>query len=725
MPRFFIALSFLVFQTTLYAQPYDFMSAWENLGPEEKPLEDRKSSATGIGPLEFIKACKTKEGLLLAGSLNGGLFYSENGGEQWINAGSDEWEYSGSGWADFHPKDEKIWFATSCMINNNGQPGLMGDKGGIFRTKDAGLNWELVADKTSFNGSPYLVVYGFVFHPDDANRLIVYTDEGLYSTSDCTAPKIEWKRITDLAGWIYDVQFTKNHVFISHMQFGKWHTYVAPRSSPDRYKKVEFIEKMNDPIVGITFQPYKDDILILVNFTRKGDHLFKYDQLKDKEEVVLRTQRVLFGTGRTFAVSPHNPEEAIIGYSTTMKRWNIATKKNEPRMKGGYHVDIEYVEYDPFDSMKIYLGTHGGVYTSFDNGESWLPTSKGFGIAEVECIAVSPIDPNQIAIGCYHDGSTVRADWEGNGTYQWKNVNGGDGLKPLMADYDKRVLYTSNQYTGGGLYVSYDKGKTNVNIHNKKRIGTPGWQMAAVLNPADNKQLFFNYTIREPEGKGNVDILRTSNPTDPDSHDRISNFMKSHNIPQYSVYGIYNSEYYPNSLFIHLIVSRKNEDGTPYFEHRMFKNDHITDSVDIVLSSWVELEIPRSDWIGSIYPDPKKSNKIYLAYVGGLDGEEKGLIYSLEFKRDSILKREKDISRNLPLSLTGRYNIAYDGNGGMFFGTRLGVFYGDKRTLKGKRDWRQIGFGLPHCKVHGLHFDPKENSLTVGLYGRGVWKYYL
>ena len=61
----------------------------------------------------------------------------------------------------------------------------------------------------------------------------------------------------------------------------------------------------------------------------------------------------------------------------------------------------------------------------------------------------------------------------------------------------------------------------------------------------------------------------------------------------------------------------------------------------------------------------------------------------------------------------------------MFFGTRTGVYYGSKKTLKGRRDWKKIGVGLPHCKIHGVFFNPKENSLTVGLYGRGVWKYYL
>ena len=111
MSRLLFILLSLLFYSQTFAQSYNFKGSWENIGPDEKPLEDRNASANGIGPLEFIKASKSKEGMLLAGSLNGGLFYSENGGELWINSGSDAWEYSGCCWADFHHKDEKMWFA--------------------------------------------------------------------------------------------------------------------------------------------------------------------------------------------------------------------------------------------------------------------------------------------------------------------------------------------------------------------------------------------------------------------------------------------------------------------------------------------------------------------------------------------------------------------------------------------------------------------------------------
>jgi ligand-binding sensor domain-containing protein len=110
-----------------------------------------------------------------------------------------------------------------------------------------------------------------------------------------------------------------------------------------------------------------------------------------------------------------------------------------------------------------------------------------------------------------------------------------------------------------------------------------------------------------------------------------------------------------------------------------------------------------------------------------LTSKDFGLLYSLKYKKKSPyrLKRELDLSMNIPFCLTGRYNLIADGNGGMFFGTRTGVYYGSKKTLKGRRNWTKVGFGLPHCKLNGLHYDANQNSITVGFFGRGVWRYYL
>jgi hypothetical protein len=213
--------------------------------------------------------------------------------------------------------------------------------------------------------------------------------------------------------------------------------------------------------------------------------------------------------------------------------------------------------------------------------------------------------------------------------------------------------------------------------------------------------------------------------------ERITNFKVTHAIEKYSMYGIYNSALYPDLLYAHMIEFSKDEKGNSVNVHRLWKTEKARDKDSVVIHSWYELEIPRDDWIADIIPDKKSHDKIQIAYVSGVyaaddSGEDFGLIYSLKYKKSTkSLKREIDISENLPYSFTGRFNLIEDGVGGVFFATRSGVYYGDKKTLKGRKDWVKIGFGSPHCKVHGLHYNPELKELTVGYYGRGVWRYSL
>ncbi|MEO9532672.1 MAG: hypothetical protein ABJG68_16715 [Crocinitomicaceae bacterium] len=728
LKSFLLLFSFSLFIG--FSQDYDFSKSWTFLGPDEKPQEDRRQAATGIGPVDHIDMHPLNSKAMLCSSINGGLFFTKDGGEQWINSGSDDWDYSGCSMALYHPLKESVWFASSCLNNPNGSAGTIGKQGGVYRTLDEGNNWELVGDKSSFINSGFLTIHGMKFHPNKPNVLFVYTTEGVYYTVNCLASDIQWKRVDGLKGWIFDLEFTENDVYFTHMQFGKWSIYSAPLNDLSAYKRLAISDQIIDDVEGITIEISAGRPLILVNYLRKGDELLGYNPQTQKTELILKSQRVIFGKGATFAVSPHDPDEIIVGYGTTMKRWDIPTK-SQKRMKGGYHVDIEYVIYDHADSNKIIIATHGGVYISEDRGESWTSKSKGIGIAEVEGLAVSRKDHNQMAIGCFHDGSTVRADFNNDGLYTWKNVNGGDGLVPLMPANDPSIVYTSNQYNGGGMFYSADTGRTKTNLHTLNSVITSGWQMAAVLHPEEQDLLFFNFEIPSGSGKGNIEIGRTNTPLERKSVDRVTNFKVSHGIEKYSIYGVFNSPEFPDVLYAHMIQFVKDENDKQINVHRLWKTEKARAKDSVIIHSWYELEIPRDDWIADVIPDKKSHDRIQIAYVSGVygaddSGEDYGLIYSLKYKKSTKkMKKEIDISENLPYSFTGRFNLVEDGSGGVFFATRSGIYYANKKTLKGKRDWVKIGFGSPHCKVHGLDYNPELRELTVGYYGRGVWRYNL
>ena len=730
LPTFWKMIKFLFFLIGVgnfyvsTAQDFELNNQWYTIGPLSEPTS--KLSSKGIGPVEFIRTTSLKKGLILAGSLHGGLFFTTDGGENWINAGSDSWRYSTATWAEFYPENENIWFASSHERESNGKPGRLGIYGGIYRTKDGGTTWDFIADKNSFNKFENIVIYGFRFHPQNPKKLYVFTSDNIYYTTDCLADKVIWQKESRLKGKFYDLDFVNNTLFTTGVFKGKWNVYYEDGTS---FKKITEIEAITEPIIQITIEPYGKDVLILVDFKTGADKLFYYSTQTQKIEELSRSMRVTFGAGHTFKVNPHAQNEIFVGSSTRLRKWNINTKRFI-NLGSGYHVDVEYVEFDPFDENKIYMASHGGFVVSNDKGETWKNKSNGLGIAEVMGMAVGVSDPYEVAIGTFHDGSIVYADWDKNGKYYWRNVNGGDALIPLINPENAAEVYTSNQYTGGGVYYSNDTAKTVQNIHAKMGLKTSGWEMATALHPTNPQVVFFNFVRQMGEAKGNIDVVRTSQPTEKSSYEIISDFKQTHNLKKYKVYGLYTSQYHPDILMAYVLHYTKDEKGKAIVNHRLFRTEMSLDSAGKVINNWHEIETPRNGWIADVVIDKKNKNKLYFSYSGGVNPtfdypDETGMIYFTKYKkRNNQMKRNHDISLNIPNNQGKKYNLVYtyESDKYVFIGTRNGVYVGNKFNLKGGGSWKKVGYGLPHCAVYGLHYDQKQMLLTVGLKGRGVWR---
>lgn len=723
--RILFGLIFLSASLT-WAQDYNFSNTWQNLGPEEKPYEVSRRSATGIGPVEFIRVYQKEQGHLLAGSLWGGLFYSSDNGESWINSGSDSWQYSTCGWADFYPEDKATWFAYTSKLENNGSPGNAGRYGGIMRTKDAGFSWEQIGDLANLTINEYAVIYGIRFNPNNAKMMYLLSDNGIIYTEDCMADQVQWKRMEGVAGKVYDMDFVNEQMYVSNASDGRWKVLTSSLTDCCTFEEIALTKSISEKIETITMEPRGKNLLLLMNYTTAKDELVELDLQTNRSREIVSSLRVIFGMGNTIAVNPFTQDDVWLGTSTSIRHYDLVTGK---QMRSGtkFHPDCEFVAFDPFDTSTVYLATHGGVYISYDGGMEWNSKSNGLGIAEVTGMSVAKSNPNEIVIGTFHDGSSVYADFNQDGNYFWQNVNGGDALIPFIDPENPGIIYTTTQFNGGGIYYSTDTGRTNVNVHSYQKLNTSGWEMAACLHPQKSEMLFFNFAHKYGEDKNNVDIVRTNQPAEKGSADTLSNFRLSHDLESYRVYGLFNSEYHPDELYAY-VLHFENVDGQIVINHLLFKNDNCMADPAIVRTSWYQLELPRNDWIADVTVNPKKSARIYVSYVSGredhlIEAEGKGMIYYLKYKK-GILRKSVDISRNIPNGLAGKYNLTTIDNDSksILIGTRFGVFYGGKKMLKGKGDWEQVGFGLPHCKIYGIDYNSETGWLTVGTMGRGVWR---
>jgi hypothetical protein len=176
----------------------------------------------------------------------------------------------------------------------------------------------------------------------------------------------------------------------------------------------------------------------------------------------------------------------------------------------------------------------------------------------------------------------------------------------------------------------------------------------------------------------------------------------------------------------------KNASGKNETKHLLFRTDQANAAGIDVMKSWYQIEHPNDSWIADVEIHHKNENILFLSYLKGKKNPatifgDRGMVYALQYRSNSNhrLKKEIDISRNIPISLAGRHNLYLsDWKGGtLFIATRTGVYMANGKTLKGRSRWHKIGEDLPHCKVYGLDFNEAQEVLTVGFFGRGVWQY--
>lgn len=711
----------LIYFSSAWSQVYNFNGQWQSIGPNDNP-ESKSQSAGGIGPIEFIRISNNNPQLMLAGSLKGGLFMSENGGDGWQNAGSDNWRVSNCGWAEIHPKDDNMWFAVSMRDGFKGAPGDIGKNGGILRTKNRGVTWESVANYNDFENSLRTIIYGLRFHPTNPKKMYALTTKGLYFTEDCTDDYLKWTKVKYVTGKVYDLEITNAYLCFSLEQKKSWKVVV---SEGQKLLPIPEITNEKRPINKITVQKNNNKFYFLIDFKTVKDEVWEYDPVTKNIKIVYKQGMVTFGAGYTFGINPHKSNELWIGNSVRIRKWLIK-EQNYTSIDNEYHVDVECVEFHPTDSNVVFIGSHGGVFKTIDNGKSWLFKSKGIGNAEVHGLSVSNMDSQTMVVGLNHNGSLVRTDWQNNGVYYWKQVNGGDALIPIINPVADSIIYTSNQYNGGGLYFSTDTAKHNQLLHSNNKLFTSGWSMAAKLHPVQDSVLFFNFKRRKGPSKGNVDVVRSVRPHNRDSTEVISNFSQSHQLKSYQVYGIFNSQFHPNLLFAYVISDEKIGRKTKKL-HKLFMIKNSLAIADSLINQWQEIEVPRNGWIGDLELHPKRWNKMYVSYVAGVkvrssSPDDKGMVYHVKYKKsDYTLVRNWDISANIPSATGGKHNIIVTKNKEMFIGTSTGIYYGNKSTLRGGKTWQEVGMNTPSCKVMGLDYK-SEGILTVGYDGRGVWQ---
>jgi len=408
------------YNSTILNYDYVSESSWIEIGPTKV----QSSSKKGIGPVEFITIFDTdipdSTRYMLTGSLLGGLFYSEDFGENWISTGTDQWPQSGVVSAVFDPGNHKKWYAASSGNNASGSSSWVGFTGGIYRTENQGATWYQIADQYDFR-SYYTIIYKILIHPTDQNILYAATSNGIFRTSNCNAEYPTWSPVYN--SFVYDLEMkpgNSQYLYATGKSGNYWSILESadngltfhPITSPIQ---IEFPQDFNDAVNALV----KRHLTIEVSKARPGylysssyDYGSKRFYTLDLSNQTSWTQFCQYtdlqdyGWGHAFAVEQvNNGLEVLASNSSTIARINVIS--GQVYYESPVHVDLEDFVYHPYNSGEVWAATHGGVEKRNQVGQTWQPKYNGLGVAQVQKFATSYTDPKYIISGLYHDGPQV------------------------------------------------------------------------------------------------------------------------------------------------------------------------------------------------------------------------------------------------------------------------------------------------------------------------------
>lgn len=367
-----------------------------------------------------------------------------------------------------------------------------------------------------------------------------------------------------------------------------------------------------------------------------------------------------------------------------------------PSAASGLHLDHCELWINPGNPQHLVLGNDGGLYQSFDKGESWLHYNN-LPTGEFYDIALDTSSPYRIFAGAQDDatvfgtaqelGPSRTRHWE----YLWIDPwNGGDGCVTQVDPKDNNTVYFSAQEGAFRRKNMMTNRSTPIPARlPKDHAGELEFNFVAplIISPHDSNTLYLggNYLFKS-SNRGDDWRLISEDLTNSSDAQKASTAAGA----------IAESPLLPGLLYVGtdrgaLWVS---EDDGKHWEER-------------------SQGLPVG-YVRSIAPSRFDVNRVYVAATGlNYDdlntylfcSEDRGVTWS------TLAGNLSDEPANVIVEDPFYPELLYAG-------TFRGVYLSTNRG----NSWSLIGRNLPTCSIGDMEVQEREKDLVVGTHGRGVFK---
>ena len=670
------------------------------------------------GRIIDLEGHPTNNKIIYAGTAGGGVWKSENGGASFSPIFDEYAQSIGVVAVDPTNPDKEVWVGTGEIWTRNSVS--VGD--GLYKSNDGGKNWKKIEGfenseriaaieiNPNNNQEVYVAVLGALWSDSE--------DRGLYKTTDGGKT---WEKIfyvdqrtgaSDLimdpndpntlylamwefrrTGWGFNSggpgsalykstdggkNWDKIHNGFPAGELGRFAIAVAPSDSNRLYAVVE--SKENKGLYGST------------------DAGASWKLLNTDFGLVVRP----FYFSR-IVVDPKNPDIIVKGgLFGSMSRDGGNTFKQ----LGAMHADIHDILFDINDSTRMYSGTDGGVYRSWDSGVTFdmvdnLPLSQFYQIS------VDNETPYNVYGGLQDNGSWWGPSSSPGGieARDWKRVGQGDGFRVLRHP-TKAIIYSEMQGAQNVWRYDIEKDKT------KNVAPVPegddelrfNWNapMAVSAHAPDRFYMGSQYVHRSDDmGDNWVKIspdLTTNDPAKQDKESGGISIDKSGAETHTTIFTIAESPLDENVLWV------GTDDGNVQVTRDGGKTwDNVTANL---------VGIPANTWVYHIEASVHGAGTAYAVFDGHSTGDMKP--YAL--KTTDYGKTWKNIISDDVIGFARNLQEDYESENLLYLGTEFGLFI----SIDGGANWSRFTNNMPATAVHFIDLQKQTNDLVLGTHGRGV-----
>lgn len=690
---------------------------WRSIGP-----------ALMSGRVVDIAVDPTNRNIWYVAAASGGVWKTRNSGTTWEPIFDSYGSYS-IGCVTVDPNNHMVvWVGTG---ENNSQRSV-GYGDGVYKSVDGGQTFTPMGLKESEHIGMIRV------DPRDSNVVYVASqgplwrdggDRGLYKTTDGGKT---WEKILEISpktgvseihldprnpNILYAVAYQRRRHVWTLIDGGPESGLYKSTDAGKTWRKInQGLPEVDLGRIGLALSPIDPDVLYATveaamdksGFYRSADGGEHWTRMSDYISSSPQYYQEIFADPHQF--------DRVYAMDTYLMVTDDGGKTFRRLGEKWKHVDNHAMVFDPVDPNHLIIGTDGGVYETWDRGQTYefkanLPITQFYKIAADNAL------PFYNVCGGTQDNATQC------GPSRTRNINGimnrdwfitvfGDGFGPAFDPENPDIIYSQWQY---GNLIRYDK-KTGEILDIQPQESAEGpplrwnWNSALIISPHSPSRLYFGAQVLfRSDDRG-----ESWQPISPD----LTRNLDRNRLPVmgrvWSVDAVAKNR---STSFYGNIVSLTE---SPLVENLIYAgtDDGLIQVTEDGGKNWRRIDkipgVPEMSYVSDLEASVHDPDTLYATF----DNHKRG-----DFKPYVLMSKDrgrtwKSIIGNLPTRGTV-YTIVQDHvqKELLFVGTEFGVFFTNDEGM----NWTQLKGGMPTIATLDLVIQRRENDLIAGTFGRGIY----